>query len=217
MGLALVAQVAACASVQAREQRGDAQVCPPGAVFYGDGMVAASLPDAVKQALTAAREQARGAASGRLSDYMADQPWQPHVSVIYGVTPEKAAPAWQALQAYLPAQEGVPMSFGGLQYWDDPKGNKTTLVVNILEPQQVLTHLHDRLAQAAQIGSRFAYHPHTTLTYLQLGTRFDAQQEAAIQEPLRGVTWQAETFYLTDPCGIPLQTAAVGAPALPHP
>jgi 2'-5' RNA ligase len=139
------------------------------------------------------------------------------VSVIYGVTPEKATPAWQALQAYLPAQQGVPMSFGGLQYWDDPKGDKTTLVVNILEPRQVLTHLHDRLAQAAQIGSRFAYHPHTTLIYLKLGTRFDAQQEAAIQEPLRGVTWQADTFYLTDPCGGVLHEARTEASTSPHP
>lgn len=200
--LSLVSLHGGCASARATDKApAAAHVCPAGTFDYGDGMVASLLPESTTDALTRARMIAVQAAGDNQSDFLRDQPWRPHVSVIYGVTPERAAPAHRALLAFVGQGQQVSACMGGLQYWDDPKGGKTTVVVDVLEPQGVLGDLHDALARAAHIGSRFAYHPHVTLIYLQLGTRYSPDQEAAVLAPLQGLCWPGNGFYLTDPCG----------------
>lgn len=194
--------VASAASAAAPE----ASRCPPGTFDYGDGMVACALPPETTTALRQARAAALQAAGPRLSDFLAEQPWRPHVSVIYGVTEDRATPAQRALAAFVAGRHGARACFGGLHYWDDAHGNKTTLVVDVDEPAGQLTTLHDALASAAQIGSRYAYHPHVTLAYLQLGVRLQATEEAAVLAPLAKACWQGSAFYLTDPCGQTLST-----------
>lgn len=192
----------ACAATSARGEKMAAQgICPKGTHNYGDGMVASMLPDQAREGLEQAHATAIEAAAANQSSFLADQPWRPHVSVIYGVTQDKAIPAQQALQSFLATHKPASACFGGLQYWDDTKGGKTTLVLDVHEPRGVLTSLHDALAEGAHIGSRFAYHPHVTLLYLQLHTRLNAAQEAAILAPLQGVCWPNSAFYVTDPCG----------------
>lgn len=96
---------------------------------------------------------------------------------------------------------GSTVCFAGLQDWDDARGDKTTLVVGVHQPAGELTALHDRLAAVAHIGSRFAYHPHVTLAYLQHGARLEAAQEASVLTPLAGVCWQGDASCLTNRCG----------------
>lgn len=189
--------VAAAASAAAPE----APRCPPGTFDYGDGMVACALPAETTAALRQARAAALQAAGSRQSNFLAEQPWRPHVSVIYGVTEDRATPAQRALAAFVTGRHGTRACFGGLHYWDDAHGNKTTLVVDVDEPAGQLTILHDALATAAQIGSRYAYHPHVTLAYLQLAVRLQPTEEAAILAPLAKACWQGNAFYVTDPCG----------------
>lgn len=203
----------ACASAAAQSSA-TGRRCPPGAHDYGDGMVACLLSAPAVQALREAHERALAEAGPKRSSFLADQPWRPHVSVIYGVTDDRATPAQRALQAFVAQASGSTACFGQLQYWDDARGDKTTLVVDVDEPTGVLTALHDRLAEAARIGSRFAYHPHVTLAYLALGTRLDGTQEARVLHPLQGTCFAGGAFYLTDPCGIERYRAEV-APTAP--
>ena len=207
---------AACATTHARSEAPvaaatsaatpDAPRCPPGTFDYGDGMVACALPAETTTALRQARAAALQAAGSRQSTFLAEQPWRPHVSVIYGVTEDRATPAQRALAAFVTGRHGTRACFGGLHYWDDAHGNKTTLVVDVDEPAGQLTTLHDALARAAQIGSRYAYHPHVTLAYLQLGVRLQPPEEAAILAPLAKACWDGNAFYVTDPCGRELFT-----------
>lgn len=200
--LVALALTSACHTAAAAPVLGSAPAhCPAGTFDYGDGMVACALPEATTQALRHAHAAALEAAGTRRSTFLADQPWRPHVSVIYGVTAERASPAQQALAAFVGRAHNSTACFGGLQYWDDARGDKTTLVVDVHEPAGELTALHDRLAVAAHIGSRFAYHPHVTLAYLERGVRLDAAQEASVLAPLAGVCWQGDAYYLTDRCG----------------
>jgi hypothetical protein len=185
--------------------------CPAGTYNYGDGMVASLLPDEAEKALVQAHATAMQEAGPLRSSFLAGQPWRPHVSVIYGVTDDRAAPAYQALEAFLPHRKSTSACFGGLQYWDDDKGGKTTLVVDVIEPAGLLSDLHNSLAEAAHIASRFAYQPHVTLLYLQERARLSAVQEAAVLTHLRNVCWPNGAFYLTDPCGQEVYRAQVPA------
>lgn len=75
------------------------------------------------------------------------------------------------------------------------------MVVDVIEPHGLLNSMHDALAEAAHIGSRFAYHPHVTLLYLRENGRLLLEQEASVLASLQGVCWPSDAFYLTDPCG----------------
>jgi hypothetical protein len=202
VGLLLISTFVACAATPVRSTRPVTENhCPPGTHNYGDGMVASLLSSQAEAALWQAHAAALQGAGPHRSSFLADQPWRPHVSVIYGVTDDKVAPALQALQGFLASSTDAPACFAGLRYWDDETGGKTTLVIDVEEPAGLLSSLHDALAEAARIGSRFAYHPHVTLLYLQAHARLSADQQAAVLALLRGVCWPSGVFYLTDPCG----------------
>jgi 2'-5' RNA ligase len=190
-----------------------AQVCPVGTFYDGDGMVAASLPASVEQAVAQARTLALTAAGNNEFLHGADRPWQAHVSVIYGVTEQRAAPALSALQNFVAHERGTWMRFGALAYWDDPRQGRTALVLTVIDPHAVLTALHEALAQRAGIISRFDYHPHVTLAYLGLGTRLADDAEAAIAALVAPQHWLSAGFYLTDACGQTLATATLQPPS----
>lgn len=169
-------------------------------VDYGSGMVASIVSEPAAQALNEAHAQIVSDAPQLLSNYLHDAPYAPHVSVIYDITEARQTPAQQAVHAFVSRSKASSLSFGGLMYWDDAKGSKTTLVVAIDDPDAALSHLHDALAQAAHIQSRFAYHPHVTLAYLQPQARLPAALEALLKQRLAGVHWPARAFFVTDAC-----------------
>lgn len=177
------------------------RVCPAGTFYYGDGMVASRLPEATLTALTQARKQLLAQTHAPVSPFLAHVPWRPHVSVIYGVTDARISPAHKALQAFLVLAHASRACLGSLHYWDDARGDKTVVVVDVDEPQKLFDTLHDRLTDALELASRFAYHPHVTLGYLAHNARLDDADEAHIRAVVHDICWPVDAFYITDPCG----------------
>ena len=163
LGLAANARPAAAVAAQAPSV---AKRCRAGTFDYGTGMVAARLSEAVERALERAHAQALAAVNSAPVSALAKQPYVPHVSVSYGVTDARRHAIGLALERSLAAASGGSACLGDLQYWDDVPGNKTTLVVEVDDREQMLASLHHALAVAAEVRPRFAFHPHITVARL---------------------------------------------------
>ena len=186
---------------------------------YGSGMVAMSLPVEIAAALAQIHRDILAAVpSLQLSAGLGSQPYRPHVSVAYGVNPNHRTPVGAALHRWQQAAGDEVIHFGQLRYWDDPAGNKTTLIVEVLEPPgRPLARLHDELVRAGPLPSQRAYRAHVTLAFLNLGSRLPPAIEAQVRSRLVKLVTVADTLIITDRCGQTYDQVGAGKPAASQP
>ena len=180
---------------------------------YGSGMVALGLPPPMHAGLAAVHADIEARQPELISDFLADQPYAPHASLIYGVTPQIQARVASGLRELGKTLKAAPVTLGALRYWDDAAGGKTTLVVAVNDPAEVLLAAHSHLQEIIGAPQRFPYSPHITLAYLRPGARLSAAVVADIEARLRELAGTPRVMWLTDPCGLARGYEAFDRPA----
>ena len=181
---------------------------------YGSGMVAIGFPPAVHAGLAAMHDDIAARQPDLVAAFMADQPYAPHASLIYGVTPEVHERVAVALADLSRTLRAAPVTLGELHYWDDAAGGKTTLVVAVDDPTGVLLEAHSRLQALIGRPQRFPYTPHVTLAYLRPCKRLPVALAEYLQARLRQLSATPRVMWLTDACGLARGYEAL-APAAP--
>jgi 2'-5' RNA ligase len=195
-----------CASVSSRGGNTPQANRCNGGINYGSGMVATPLPPDVASILGRVHDNlGENYPSQMLQEALTQAPYSPHISLIYGVAPEHLDKIVRELNVFVDHPHLAHVCIQKLVYWDDPINHKTTLAVALEDSEDGLEHLHDKLAAATQIKSRFAYHPHVTLAFLDENVRLSMQTEQQTMKTLRAVCWRPERFYVTDACGVAVE------------
>ena len=171
---------------------------------YGSGIVALGLSPRAHRGFVLAREALVAEACDIvLSAVSGGEPYAPHITLIYGVTPENDQAIAASLQRQASLHESIALEIDDLVMWDLGDSDKTALVATVRDREGRLAALHQALQPLTGQADRYPYQPHITIGYLVRGRRPAAKALRRLRDRLTAVNSSLRVAWMTDRCGQP--------------